>query len=573
MSDLSQAPADNMDVTEQEPQTDPAALRRHRAYLLYGLFVIALFIGFAFVQFVLDHPMGESIRNLISYSMIAFFFIGSAIWALAFGPTSWSGRIALAAAFVSPLALGAAVVRDVDFSGDMKLTFRFRWDEPTSATRRATTPAPTSKGIPFEVEPTPQDYAEYRGPLRDGRVESSEADFSGEATERWRVDVGAGWAGMAVVGQLLVTMEQIGGEEAIVCFDTETGEEYWRNTYVASFDEAMGGPGPRSTPTIDGDKVFAYGAEGHLTCCDLYTGETVWQVDTLSQFSLENLTWATSGSPLVRGERVYINTGSTGDGGLTCFNRNTGDVVWRASREKWNAKGKNAAGYASPMFATISGQEILLMFDGLALRGHSIEDGQALWSHDFTNDALVNVAQPIVFDDGRVFIAASYGIGCEMLRNTWNNGQWDVQSVWKEPRLMRCKFTSPVEKDGYLYGLDEGVLECLESETGKRMWKKGRYGHGQILLAGDLILVMAEDGRFLVVKASPEGLEVVSEFPVFDAARNWNPPTVSRGRLFLRNHEQMARFDFPGTPEPVTNDNAAVQADEQQTTPKEGASE
>ena len=514
-----------------------------KAYVVYAVFVGLILLGLIYIWVFFDPPFGDSMKNLITYALEILFFVGSAMWSIALAPTTWPRRVALAAVFLSPIAVTAAIVRDVEWSGDMKMTWHYRWDAPDSAARRAAVVPPEETAIDFTVVPASSDYLEYRGPARDGVIESTNADFTSDANEIWRVEVGAGWAGMAVVGPLLVTLEQIDADEAIVCYSADTGAELWRNTYSASFDEAMGGPGPRSTPTIKDGQVFTMGAMGYLTCVDLYTGDTKWQVNTFELFGISNLTWATSGSPLVRGERVYINTGSTQDGGLTCFDRTSGEVVWRASDEAWNKKGDNAAGYASPMLAVVAGIEQLLMFDGKALRGHAIEDGRTLWSHPFSNDALVNVAQPIVFDDGRIFIAASYGIGCEMVKVSAVDDAWNVDSVWKEPRLMRCKFTSPVERGGYIYGLDEGVLECLNAETGQRMWKKGRFGHGQILLDDNLILVMTEDGRFVVVNANPGKLEVVNEFDVFDAARNWNPHSVSRGRLFLRNHRAHVQFD------------------------------
>lgn len=536
---------------QSEPVNDSPPVRKgRRSYSIYAIFVLLLVLGQIYIWTIFDPPFGDSMKNLITYAMGIFFLVGSALWAVALAPTTWPKRFGLAALFLSPLAVTAAVVRDVEWSGDMKMAWHYRWDEPDSAVRRASTPPPEEVDVNFEVTTTPADYAEYRGVERDGVLTSSGADFTKTPTEVWRVNVGAGWSGMAVVGRLLVTLEQIDQDEAIVCYDAETGSELWRYAYRASFDEAMGGPGPRSTPTIDGDHVFAMGAMGHLTCIDLYSGDLVWQVDTLSEFGISNLTWATSGAPLVRDEFVYVNTGSTHDGGLTCFDRSSGEVVWRASKDKWNTTGDNAAGYASPMFATIAEVEQIVMFDGKALRGHDIASGNELWSWPFSNDALVNVAQPIVFDDGRIFIAASYGVGSEMVQVAFESDAWNVESAWKESRLMRCKFTSPVLKDGYLYGLDEGVLECIDATTGDRMWKKGRYGHGQILLVDDLILVMAEDGQFVVVRATPEKWDEVSATPVFDAARNWNPHSLSRGRLFLRNHEEMTRFDFPGTPSP-----------------------
>lgn len=536
------------EIASSSPESEAEPSTKSRAYLYFGLFVALLLISQAFIWLAWEPAFGDSLKNLITYSMGIFFLLVTAVWAMTMLPASWKTRIIVALAALAPLAVAAAVIRDVEFSGDMAIAVSYRWDEPDSAARRAAAPAPISlDDLRTVPETLPSDYAEYRGTLRDGHVLAGGADLRRPPTETWRRAVGSGWAGMAVVGDLVVTLEQIGGDEAIVCYDAETGDELWRDSYAASFDEAMGGPGPRSTPTVSGDRVYAYGAQGHLTCVALATGEQIWQVDTLAKFGLSNLTWATSGSPLVRGGELYINTGSTNDGGLTCFNADSGDVIWRASEAAWDAEGANAAGYASPMFATIGGVEQLLMFDAEALRGHDISSGRELWNFPFTNEALVNVAQPIVFGDGRVFIAASYSVGCEMVQLSTNDAEsWSVTSVWKEPRLMRCKFTSPVLHDGYLYGLNEGILECLDPTDGKRKWKKGRYGHGQLLLADGVLIVMAEDGRVVTIDPNPEGLAVLTETPVLtEGTRNWNPPSLSRGRLFVRNDEEMVRLDFP----------------------------
>lgn len=533
------------DAAISPDQIQEPTVRSRRPWVIYGSFVVVLLVGLGLVWFVLELPMGDSVRNLITYAMGIFFLIGSALWAVFLLPASWAARIGTAMIFLSPFALAAAVVRDVEWSGDMEMSLKYHWDEPDSSQRRASVPAPSAEVSLPAVTVLPNDYAEYRGPNRDGRVSSGGVDITAEGVEVWRRDVGAGWAGIAAVGDVLVTMEQIGNAEAIVCYEATQGEEVWRVTYAASFDDAMGGLGPRSTPTIDRGLAFGFGAMGHLTCVDIASGKQVWQVDTFSKFNIGNVRWATSASPLVRGDYVYVNTGSSNDGGLTCFDRETGDVVWRASEEAWNVPVESAAGYSSPMFATIAGIEQIVLLDGVALNGYAINDGRLLWSHPFSNDPKVNVAQPLVFEDGHIFIAASYGVGCEMVQIT-KEQDWSVQSLWDDRRLMQCKFASPIMHDGFIYGLNEGILECVNAATGKREWKRGRFGHGQILLVDDLILVMAEDGRFVVVHASPKRLNEVAERDVFvDVAKNWNPPSISRGRVFLRNHEEMVRIDFP----------------------------
>ena len=505
-----------------------------------------------------DPTYGESAQFLASYGLTLLLLLGSVLWVLLFAPLPRLGRWLFAACFLLPVVATLVVVRDFEPDGDMELRTHFRWEE-TPAQRRARLPAPaapsnlaarqaaTTDLAADEWTVSATDYAEYRGPRRDGVLPAGGFDFTRRPVERWRVPVGGGFAGMAVVGPFLVTVEQIGPNEAVVCYDPDTGGERWRHTLGPTLEDSTGS-GPRSTPAIAGRFVYVSGATGRLAKLDLRSGQPLWQVDALTRFGLPNVTWGTSGSPLVRDGVVYVNLGSAGSGGLTAFDAETGETLWRheSAPPDGTPEGepRNSAGYSSPMFATIAGVSQLLLFDGEGLRSHDVQTGREFWFDRFGNEFLVNVAQPLVYEDGRVFTAGSYGMGGRMIRVTQDgDGTWSTEVLWKDRRTMRCKFTSPVAYKGHIYGLSEGVLECVAADTGERQWKAGRYRHGQLLLSGDTLVILSEDGHLVTVRASPGSHEELLNVPVFDTAKVWNPPTLAGGRLYLRSDAEMVALD------------------------------
>jgi outer membrane protein assembly factor BamB len=347
----------------------------------------------------------------------------------------------------------------------------------------------------------------------------------------------------------------------------------------------MGGPGPRATPTVAGDRIYALGAEGHLECVHLADGKSIWARELLKEHGLSNSEWGMSSAPLVLEDKVVVNIGGHYGGGLVALRLEDGSDVWKsdgitatkdrppalvaaALREGGDlppasdgdhapparADGRrNRAGYAAPVKVTIGGIEQILNFDGLGLWGHSLEDGRALWFHHFENQVGVNVAQPIVFPDNRIFLSASYGVGSRMLKVAQTDGQWHVDVLWgsaeRPNRELKSKMSSPVLVDGYLYGLDEGFLTCLDPATGDRKWKKSRqaqYGHGQLLVTNGKILVFSERGALALIDPKPDGLVELGRFPVFDGVKNWNPPALVRGKAYVRNHHEMACVELCG---------------------------
>jgi len=188
----------------------------------------------------------------------------------------------------------------------------------------------------------------------------------------------------------------------------------------------------------------------------------------------------------------------------------------------------------------------VLVFDNDGLGSFDPATGKELWFHEWKQDPPANIAQPLVFEDGRVFISSGYGHGAAMLKVDLKGGKWGTEELWTSNRL-KCKFTSPVAYDGHIYGIDEsrGKLVCLDAKTGKLKWADGDYGNGQILLIGGDILVESEIGKLVLVAATPERHHEVASFQALEGRKNWNYLTVARGRAYVRNHEMMACFDLP----------------------------
>ncbi|HEV3204985.1 MAG TPA: PQQ-binding-like beta-propeller repeat protein [Gemmataceae bacterium] len=461
------------------------------------------------------------------------------VWGLAFSRYRWF--ILVAGILIIGAVLGS--VRHVRFTGDMIPIVQFRWDKTADDLLEEHRANPEyQKNVP-PIDLASNDavsYGEYRGRNRDGVVEGPALarDWQAQAPRLlWRQPVGGGYASFAIAGNAALTIEQRRDQEAVVCYDTATGKERWKHEYAAHFSEALGGPGPRATPTIAGTEVFSLGAQGMLVCMELATGKVKWSVNILQDN--DNVSWAMSGSPLVLDKLVIVNPGaqkgSASGKALMALDRVTGKPTWTS--------GTTRAGYSSPMVATLAGHRQILLFDGDQVGGFDTEKGRELWHFKWETMNGINVAQPLVLPDNRVFISTAYGVGCALLKVTEKEGQWSVAPIWQN-KNMRCKMSSPIYYGGHIYGLDEGILACLDAASGARQWREGRYGHGQLLLTGDLLLILSETGKLALVEANPERFRELGKIEALDG-KTWNVPALVEGKVFIRNTNEMACYDLP----------------------------
>jgi outer membrane protein assembly factor BamB len=389
----------------------------------------------------------------------------------------------------------------------------------------------------------PDDWPQWRGPRREGV--SAESDLltawpPGGPPVLWRVKGGEGYSSLAVADGRVTTLVQDGNGEAVVCWDADTGRELWRFPYPARYTTGNGS-GPRSTPTVDGDRVYTVGATGLFHCLEAATGKQLWEHDLLRETGAANLQWGVSFSPLVHGDLVITNPGGKGGRSVVAFDKQDGKRVWQAL--------DNPAGYSSPIAVTAGGIPQVIVFTGDALVSLAPDDGQLYWSYPWTTSFGVNAATPIFFRarSGErtldyLFISSGYGKGCAVLKVVLEGGRACVRMVYENNR-MRNHFSSSVRVGDHFYGLDEDRLTCMEVRTGKVAWQERGFGKGALIAAGRHLLVLGETGTLALVEAAPDAYRELARFEVFEG-RCWTAPALAHGRLYLRDEKEVVCLDL-----------------------------
>jgi outer membrane protein assembly factor BamB len=406
----------------------------------------------------------------------------------------------------------------------------------TAATEGTAAAVPAGSASPsIAATPGAAGWSDYRGPARDGvyRQRPLAASWpAGGPRQLWRQPVGEGHASFVVSGGVAYTIEQRRRQEVVAAYDMRTGRELWTNGWDTHFSEAMGGDGPRATPTWAGGVVYALGAAGELRAVRARDGSLVWRTNILDDAGASNLQWAMSGSPLVVDGKVVVQPGGRG-ASVVAYDAATGKPAWKALDDKQS--------YVSPTLLTIAGRRQIVTITARRAVGLAVEDGALLWSHPWVNDNEIHAAQPVVVAPNRLFLSSGYGTGAAVIEIAAADGGFAAKEIWANNR-MKNTLSSSVVLDGYVYGLDEGILTCVEAATGNRAWKAGRYGHGQLLLAGDRLVITTEDGDLALVKATPSGHEELARVRAIDG-RTWNVPAIDDGILLIRNANEMAAFD------------------------------
>jgi outer membrane protein assembly factor BamB len=351
----------------------------------------------------------------------------------------------------------------------------------------------------------------------------------------WRKPLGGGRASFAIADGRAFTIEQRSRNEAVVAYDVMTGKELWANAWPERFSQWMGGgDGPRATPTWADGVVYALGARGELRALDAATGRVVWRTNILDDAKAKNLRWGMAGSPLVLGDAVIVQPGGPEGRSVAAYDRRTGKPLWSALDDQ--------AAYASPMQVTLLGVPQLLVVTASRLVGLTLDTRAVLWEFPWSTDHDASAVQPIVIGDNRVFYSSGYGTGAVVLELTKTGATFGVREVWRNIR-MKNRQSSSVLHEGHVYGLDEGILACLDASTGAVKWKGGRYGHGQVLLVSGHLVITTEDGGLVLVAATPDQLREVARVPAIDG-ETWNVPALSDGILLVRNTQEMAAFDL-----------------------------
>ena len=413
-------------------------------------------------------------------------------------------------------------------------------DEDGAAPGPAALAAGTVGGEGDPRDPPGKGYwTDFRGPKRDGCYGQAPilTDWpGGRLDELWRQEIGENYASVVVADSRLFTIEQRRDREVVACYDFKTGREIWEHGWKAHFSESMGGDGPRATPTWHEGKIYALGASGELQAIHAKKGKSIWRRNILSDNGARNLTWAMSASPLIVDDKVIVLPGGQDGKSVVAYHKDTGEPVWSVLDDQ--------QAYTSPSLATLGGQRQILVVSARRLMGLRPEDGELLWDFPWTTSYDANIAQPLAVDESHVFISAGYGHGAALVKITASGGEFSAAEVWHNNR-MKTKFNSPVLYEDHVYGLDEGMLECINVRTGDEKWKGGRYGYGQVILADGHIILTTEQGEVVLVKATPEGHQEKARFSAL-SGKTWNTPAIADGRLIVLNQTEMACYRLAG---------------------------
>ena len=509
--------------------------------------------GFAFAVALIWSGASEDQANrvLAILSATALASILLVTWMLFFSRLAKRTRLVVFGGLVGVAVLFSACFRFSQFSGNMMPLFEWRWAKRTLPTADGQAPKPTGETAAHPLAKL--SFPQFLGPSRDCKIPgpSLATDWSAEPPEKlWRQPIGAAWSGFAVAAQRAVTQEQRDENEAVVCYNVQTGSVLWLHTDSGQYKTAIAGEGPRATPAIHGGRVFTLGATGMLNCLELTTGKPVWQrhiaidagldldapVDQSGLSSNRNKAkeWGYASSPLIVDDKVVVSAGGESGKSLFAYDTTSGEPVWSG--------GNSRAGYSSARLAKLHGETQILIFNQDGLAAHSPENGSVAWKFDWSAP-YPRVSMPVSLPGNRVLLSLGYGKGSKLLQVDFDGGVFSATELWKSIR-MKAKFTNLVFHDDHIYGLDDGMFACIDAERGHRKWKDGRYGHGQILLRGSHILVMAENGDVVLLEANPEKQVELTRFAALDG-KTWNPPALVGDYLLVRNHREAACYKLP----------------------------
>ena len=508
--------------------------RAWTAVLLVGGFIAAI---------IASHP---SMRfGILMYAMPLAITIVVAWYVRLARHANWLSRAGVAILIIP--AWGYFTLMRIDgIDGSFQPAFSYRWEETAEqrflAERQtqesAAEPKAAEQGI--ELKEAATDWHEFRGPQRDGVVRGVKIDPDWAANpprEMWRRRVGPGWSSFCVVGDYAFTQEQRGEDEAVVCFEIATGREVWAHTDKARFEEVVGGPGPRATPTYVGGKLYTQGASGFINCLDAATGKAIWTQDIAKDAAVTvPPQWGFSSSPLVVQGTVITFAGGNDGKSVLAYDAESGDLRWAA--------GKGMHSYSSPHLWNSFDTDQVLMITEFGLQSLAPATGSVLWEHDWTIGGF-RVIQPIVTDSGSLLLGTWMGQGTRELKpSAGSDGKWTVEEGWTS-KAIKPYFNDAVLYDGHLYGFDNDIFTCIALTDGKRAWKQGRYGAGQVLLIEDsgILLVMSENsGELVLLEATPEEHRELGRAKVLDG-KTWNHPVLTGNRLLVRNGEEMACYE------------------------------
>jgi outer membrane protein assembly factor BamB len=377
------------------------------------------------------------------------------------------------------------------------------------------------------------DWPQWRGPNRDGK--SAETGLlkdwpQGGPPLAWRATgAGEGYSSFALSQGKLYTLGARGDTEYVIAYDAASGKRLWEAAHGRRFSNDRG-DGPRATPTVEGDRVYAFGASGDLSVLDAASGKVHWAINVLKQFRGSNIQWGLSESPLVLADRILVNAGGT----IVALKKTDGSQIWRSQGDE--------AGYSSAVVQQTGNISQAIYFTSQRVLAVDVNSGKQLWSYGQVANNVANIATPVVRGN-RVFVSSDYGTGSALLELSPADNGVRAREVYFTRQMKNHHATSVLVGD-YLYGFDSAILTALKFDTGEVAWQNRSVGKGSLVFADDRLYLFSEGGVVGLAEASPTGYREHGRFELKTGRLpTWSHPIVSGGKLFLRDQDTIYAYD------------------------------
>ncbi len=539
--------------------------------MLAGVFLLIGVVGF-FGRILGDGPLAAAydtiwfLRDPAICNLMAliggFFFCFIPLMWFTFR-SSWSGRVRFVPLTMILIAVGAffAVFKIQGVSGEMIPRFGYRFGKAPDQKLDAFSATETSDNdvAGLTIEEDPKAFPQFLGPDRNNRLPGPniQTDWTKFPLEElWRIPIGAGWSGFAALDGRIYTMEQRDSEELVTCYDMKTGEPIWGTGVDARHYTVMGYVGPRCTPLLFDGKVYASGATGIFRCLNRQTGEVMWQHDLKEMFGVSpevesaNIAWGRANSPLgyeLEDRKIVIIPAGGADvnnreamASLVAFDAATGEKVWLGGHEQIS--------YASPSVVQVDGKDQIVSINEANITGHDPATGDELWALEWPGSSHGNAtcSQVHSLGNNRFFVSKGYGQGARMFQVTANGDGFETAVLWDNSRVLKTKFTNVAIAGDDIFGLNDGILEKVKLEAKRPEWRERGFGHGQVLLVGNTLLVMGEEGELAAVDTESDEYQELSRIKALSGiAPTWNPLCMYGDLLLVRNAEEAVCYRVP----------------------------
>ena len=387
--------------------------------------------------------------------------------------------------------------------------------------------------VPTVIAQTNGEWPQWRGANRDGI--SKETGLLKQWPEAgpplvWKASgAGSGYSSFSISKGRLYTMGSRGEREFVIALDVATGKEVWATPHGKTFDNDRGG-GPRGTPTIDADRIYALGGSGDLSALDARTGKVVWTLNVLSKFGGSNIRWGISESPLVIGDKVLVNAGGPG-ASIVALKKSDGSLIWKSQSDE--------AGYSSALPVQIGGTTQVIFFTGSRVVALDVRDGKLLWEYAAPSNDVANIATPVARGN-RVWISSDYGTGGGLVEIKADGKGQEVYFT----KEMRNHHATSILVGDHLYGFSGGILTAMKFDTGEVMWRDRSVGKGSLTYADGFLYAFSENGVVGLVAANPEAYLEKGRFRIQQGSLpTWAHPVVAGGRLYIRDQDTIYAYD------------------------------